>query len=132
MLRSPIGAPQHLVLAEAEPGDKFYLVGTSTLTRAPVSVTILTVVRAGKRDIVCTDNSQGMEKRFKRDSRIWNAYLTREEVTWAIDAIRLNKKQLAAWRAIQDNKIETISEELADRIIAWGRALEEEKEAPRE
>jgi hypothetical protein len=125
MLRSPIGKTQHLVFAEAEPGDKFYLVGTSTLTRAPVSVTLLTVVRAGKRDIVCT--GQGMEKRFKRDSTIWNAYLTKEEVTWAIDAIRLNKKQLAAWRAIQANKIEAIPEELADRIIAWEKDLEAAK-----
>ncbi|MBU2767119.1 hypothetical protein HAP94_13140 [Acidithiobacillus ferrivorans] len=93
-----------------------------------MSVTLLTVVRAGKRDIVCTDNSQGIEKRIKRDSIIWNAYLTREEVTWAVDAIRLNKKQLAAWRIIETNKIEAIPEDLADRIIAWGKDVETAKD----
>ncbi len=132
MLTSPNGEPRGLVFTEAQPGDKFYLVGTSTLTRVPVSVTLFTVERAGKRDIVCTDNSRGIEKRIKRDCTLWNAYLTGEEVAWAIDAIRLNKKQLAAWKAIQAHKIEAITEDLADQIIAWGKALEAVKEKSHE
>ena len=132
MLKSPNGDPHSLAFAEAQPGDKFYLVGTSRITNSPISITLFMVDRVGKRDIVCTENGRGLEKRIKRDTTLWNAYLTREEVTWARDAIRLRNKQMAAWKAIQTHKIEKITEDLADRIIAWGRALEDEKEAPRE
>jgi hypothetical protein len=44
----------------------------------------------------------------------------------------LSNKQRAAWKSIQAHKIEAITEDLADRIIAWGRALEAEKEKSRE
>ena len=132
MPTSPNEEPGSLIFTEAQLGDQFYLVDFSTLTRVPVSVTLLTVERAGKRDIVCWGNSLGIERRIKRDSTLWNAYLTREDVTWAMDAIRLNKKQWAAWKAIQTNKIEEITEDLADQIIAWGRALEAVKEKSHE
>lgn len=132
MLTSPNGDPRRLSFAEAQPGDQFYLVGTSSLTNSPLSITHFTVDRVGKRDIVCVETGRGLEKRIKRDSTLWNAYLTREEVTWARDAIRLSNKQRAAWKSIQAHKIEAITEDLADRIIAWGRALEAEKEKSRE
>lgn len=132
MLTSPKEEPGSLIFTEAQLGDKFYLVDFSTLTRVPVSVTLLTVERAGKRDIVCWGNSLGIERRIKRDCRLRNAYLTREEVIWAIDAIRVYKKQLAAWKAIQTHKIEAITEDLADRIIAWGKVLEAGKEKSHE
>lgn len=128
MLTSPNNDPRSLIFADAQQGDLFYLVETSRLTGSPVSVTLLTVDRAGKRDIVCTDNSRGLERRIKRDCTLWNAYLTREEITWAIDAIRLSNKQRAAWKALQAHKIGAITEDLADRIIAWGQALESVKD----
>ena len=132
MLTSPNGDPRSLAFAEAQPGDQFYLVGTSSLTNSPLSITHFTVDRVGKRDIVCTENGRGLEKRIKRDTTLWNAYLTREETTWAKDAIRLSNKQMAAWEAIRSHRIKAMPEDLADRIIAWGRALEDEKETPRE
>ncbi|EGQ61485.1 hypothetical protein GGI1_06962 [Acidithiobacillus sp. GGI-221] len=127
MLTSPHGQPRCLVFAEAQPGDQFYLVETSDITGSPISVTLFTVDMVGKRDIICTNNSRALEKRIKRDCTLWNVYLTREEVAWAKDAIRLGNKQRAAWKAIQTHKIEALPEDLSDRIIAWGQALEDEK-----
>ncbi len=127
MLTSSNGESRGLSFAEAQPGDEFYLVGISRLTESPVSVTLFKVDRAGKRDIVCTAIGSGLEKRIARAATLYNAYLTREEVAWAKDAIRLGNKQRAAWKAIQAHKIESLTEDLADRIIAWGQALEDEK-----
>ncbi|MBU2765827.1 hypothetical protein HAP94_06370 [Acidithiobacillus ferrivorans] len=124
--------PDRLSFAETQPGDEFYLVGTSRFTGAPVSVTFYQVLRAGKRDIVYTAIDSGFEKRIARTATLQNAYLTKEEVVWAEEAIRLNKKQLAAWRAIETNKSEAIPEDLADRIIAWGQALESQNGKSRE
>ncbi|SMH64577.1 protein of unknown function [Acidithiobacillus ferrivorans] len=45
MLRSPNGEPQSLVFAEAQIRDQFYLVGTSTITGSPLSITLFTVER---------------------------------------------------------------------------------------
>ncbi len=89
-------------------------------------MTLYTVVRVGKRDVVCKDES-GIEKRIRRDSKLYSAYLNREDVEWAIDAIRLQEKQSAAWSAINKHKIQAIPEELADMIIEWGDRLDAEK-----
>lgn len=132
MLTSPNDQPRCLSFAEAQPGDEFYLVGSSRITSSPVSVTLYKVIRAGKRDIVCTTFGSSVEKKITRTATLDNAYLTKEEVTWAKDAIRLRNKQMAAWKAIQAHKIEAITEDLADRIVAWGQALQTEKSKPHE
>lgn len=132
MLTSPNGEPRSLSFADAQPGDEFYLVDISRFTASPVSVALYKVIRVGKRDIVYTAIGSGLEKRIARAASLYNAYLTREEVAWAKDAIRLGNKQMAAWKAIQAHKIEALPEDLADRIIAWGQALEAEKDKSHE
>ncbi len=125
MLTSPNDVPNSLTFVEAQPGDEFYLVATSRFMASPVSVTAYKVIRAGKRDIVYTAIGSGLEKRITRTAVLYNAYLTQEEVAWARALIRLSKKQKqnAAWKIIQDNKIEAIPEELADQIIMWGSGV---------
>lgn len=116
---------------EAEVGDTFWLVTYKRYSREVSDCTLNEVIRVGKRDIVYVQKGTVIPaKRVnKLRVRLYNAYLTKDEVCWALDEIRVSNKRHEVYGFLFDKKgINKLTEDVLDQVLDFQKRLAEQGE----
>jgi hypothetical protein len=104
---------------QAEVGDEFSCIFYGQWSRDPSSVRDLKVIRAGKRDIVCSKPDGGEEFRFSRNGQAGNCYpIGHEKIKEARRAIFKSNRQKKCLSILEKNRLE-YDDILMDAIEAF-------------
>ncbi len=118
---SKVDSPSHirasLDFSQAEVGDRFFNIEKTEYTSHVLAVHEMTVIRAGKRDVIATSKEHPKyELRIKKENNFYDSYLEKSEVQWAIDEIVLRNKRGQIAEYIRKNA-QNLSENLCDSIL---------------
>lgn len=118
-----------LDFTNVEVGDTFWLVTYKRYSREVASCTLNEVIRVGKRDVVYVQKGTTTPERKinKLKSRMYGTYLNKEEISWALDEIRLSNKRHKVYGFLFDEKgINKLTEDVLDHVLDFQKRLAEQ------